>query len=140
MTACTTVQFFGPEDLSKGLAAVRKLGFKVLDRPDDQRLLIVESQKPAASREAQFEPALGRARRPADSGAQHQAAQQRRVGGADGRGGRAGARSRVVREGETICVCDTGLDTGDPATIHPDFKGRVAAIKSFPITPDFSRC
>ena len=26
-------------------------------------------------------------------------------------------------DGETIGICDTGLDTGDPTTIHPDFKG-----------------
>ncbi len=26
----------------------------------------------------------------------------------------------------TVAVADTGLDTGDPATIHPDFFGRVA--------------
>lgn len=37
--------------------------------------------------------------------------------------------------GETVAVCDTGLDTGDPATIHPDFAGRVVAVKSYPITP-----
>ena len=36
--------------------------------------------------------------------------------------------------GETVAVCDTGLDTGEPATIHPDFAGRVAAIRSYPIT------
>ncbi|MCK7496522.1 MAG: S8 family serine peptidase [Comamonadaceae bacterium] len=41
-------------------------------------------------------------------------------------------------KGETIAVCDTGLDTGDPAGIHPDFAGRVAWIKSYPITPDFN--
>lgn len=37
--------------------------------------------------------------------------------------------------GEIVAVCDTGLDTGDPANIHPDFAGRVVAVKSYPITP-----
>lgn len=37
--------------------------------------------------------------------------------------------------GEIVAVCDTGLDTGDAATIHPDFADRIVAIKSFPITP-----
>ena len=35
-------------------------------------------------------------------------------------------------KGETIAVCDTGLDTGDPATIHPDFAGRVACDQELP--------
>jgi serine protease AprX len=30
-------------------------------------------------------------------------------------------------QGEVVGVADTGLDTGDPATIHPDFSGRIAA-------------
>jgi serine protease AprX len=41
-------------------------------------------------------------------------------------------------QGEVIGVADTGLDTGDPATIHPDFAGRIAAIRSWPIAPDWS--
>ena len=49
-----------------------------------------------------------------------------------------GAGFNLSGEGEIICVCDTGLDTGDPATIHPDFAGRIVAIQSFPITPDFA--
>ncbi len=36
---------------------------------------------------------------------------------------------------EIIGICDTGLDSGDATTIHPDFAGRVLAIKSYPITP-----
>jgi serine protease AprX len=40
--------------------------------------------------------------------------------------------------GEVIGVADTGLDTGDEATIHPDFAGRIAAIRSWPIAPDWS--
>ncbi|MBL8314107.1 MAG: S8 family serine peptidase [Rubrivivax sp.] len=40
--------------------------------------------------------------------------------------------------GEVVAVCDTGLDTGDPANIHPDFAGRVVAVRSYPITPYWS--
>lgn len=42
-------------------------------------------------------------------------------------------------EGELIAVADTGLDSGDPAAIHPDFQGRVAWIKSYPITDDYTQ-
>lgn len=39
--------------------------------------------------------------------------------------------------GETVAVADSGLDTGDPATIHPDFAGRIAAIRSWPVSSDW---
>jgi serine protease AprX len=133
-----TVQFFGPTDLSKGLTSVKKLGFKILDRPHDQRLLIVESQKPEASREAQLDRLAGvhgvreireRAiKRPSNDVS----------AGLMGAPVVMGTGFNLSGEGETICVCDTGLDTGDPATMHPDFKDRIEAIRSFPITPDFA--
>ena len=41
-------------------------------------------------------------------------------------------------QGEVVGVADTGLDTGDPATIHPDFAGRIAAVRSWPVAPDWS--
>lgn len=37
--------------------------------------------------------------------------------------------------GEVVAICDTGLDTGNPLTIHKDFAERIKTIKSFPITP-----
>ena len=40
--------------------------------------------------------------------------------------------------GEVVGVADSGLDTGDAATIHPDFSGRVAAILSWPVASDWS--
>lgn len=35
--------------------------------------------------------------------------------------------------GEVVAVCDTGLDTGDANSIHPDFSGRIHAMLSYPI-------
>ena len=133
-----TVQFFGPDDLSKGLSSIRKLGFKILDRPHDTRLLIVESQKPEASREAQLD------RLAAVHGVREVRERSIKRPSNDVSAGLMGAPVvmgtgfNLSGEGETICVCDTGLDTGDPATIHPDFAGRIEAIRSFPITPDFA--
>lgn len=40
--------------------------------------------------------------------------------------------------GEHIGICDTGLNTGDPKTIHKDFVKRGAYIKSYPITQDIT--
>ena len=41
-------------------------------------------------------------------------------------------------DGEMIGIADTGLDSGDLASIHPDFSGRVVWIKSYPITTDYT--
>jgi hypothetical protein len=38
----------------------------------------------------------------------------------------------LTGKGEIVAVADSGLDTGDVRTIHPDFKGRVRAIQTFP--------
>ena len=40
--------------------------------------------------------------------------------------------------GEVVAVCDTGIDTGDSASIHSDFKGRIASINSYPIKSYYS--
>jgi hypothetical protein len=36
-------------------------------------------------------------------------------------------------QGEIVAVCDTALDTGVLGTLHPDFTGRVLALKSYRI-------
>lgn len=41
-------------------------------------------------------------------------------------------------DGEIVAVADSGLDTGDPSTLHPDFQGRVHHIESFPIVPSLN--
>ena len=40
--------------------------------------------------------------------------------------------------GEVVAVCDTGLDTGDANSIHPDFSGRIHAMLSYPINPYYA--
>ncbi|GAB4006023.1 hypothetical protein GCM10029992_55540 [Glycomyces albus] len=35
--------------------------------------------------------------------------------------------------GQIIGVADTGLDSGDAATIHPDLRGRIAGLVSWPV-------
>lgn len=133
-----TVQFFGAKDLSNALSAVRKLGFKILDRPHDERLLIVQSQKPESARQAQLD------RLAAVHGVREIRERAIKRPSNDVSAGLVGARVvmgtgfNLSGDGETICVCDTGLDTGDATTIHPDFHGRIAAITSFPITRDFA--
>jgi serine protease AprX len=38
--------------------------------------------------------------------------------------------------GEIVGVADSGLDTGDAATIHADFAGRIVGIVSLPVRPE----
>jgi serine protease AprX len=44
----------------------------------------------------------------------------------------------LTGKGEIIAVADTGLDTGEEATIHIDFQGRIHSIQSFPIADGWS--
>jgi len=43
----------------------------------------------------------------------------------------------LTGKGEVIALADTGLDSGDPTTIHPDFYGRVRLLTSWPISPAY---
>ncbi len=40
----------------------------------------------------------------------------------------------LTGQGEIVAVADTGLDTGDPATIHLDLRERIRHIKSYPFS------
>lgn len=40
--------------------------------------------------------------------------------------------------GEIVGVADSGLDTGDPGAIHPDFAGRVVTVFSWPVSSDWA--
>ncbi|HZM06290.1 MAG TPA: S8 family serine peptidase [Candidatus Saccharimonadales bacterium] len=41
-------------------------------------------------------------------------------------------------QGVTVCVADTGLDSGDTNTMHPDVRGRVTGLKFYPPLTDGS--
>lgn len=45
----------------------------------------------------------------------------------------------LTGKGEVVAVADSGLDTGDPETIHMDFRGRVRDIQSLSISPIYSK-
>lgn len=62
------------------------------------------------------------------------------VGGDDGLMGTRTVTQQLGFDGKgvTICVADTGLDTGDTNTMHPDLRGRVAGFKFYGDLPDAS--
>lgn len=136
-----TVQFFLPKQAAGARAAVRKLGFEILSDESDSGLLIVRSAETRAAGIAKEIDALSRVH--GVSQITERAVRRRTndraaaVMGAAATLGNPGLK--LSGEGEIIAVADTGLDTGNPANIHPDFAGRVAFIKSYPITPDYKQ-
>lgn len=48
-------------------------------------------------------------------------------------------RADLTGRGQTVAVADTGLDRGAPDdTLHPDFRGRVRALRSWPVNPSWA--
>lgn len=47
-------------------------------------------------------------------------------------------RYGLYGKGQVVAITDTGLSTGDPTTLHPDFQGRVRATFGLAATGDWS--
>jgi subtilisin family serine protease len=133
------VEFFGPEDAKRAQAEIKQLGFDILTPKAKTDTLVVrhegsEAQQKKAVEELSTvhgvrmisERTLDRLSNNVATGIMRA---EKSVGnpglGLDG-------------SGEVVGICDTGLDTGDAATIHGDFAGRIALIKSYPITPELN--
>jgi len=136
-----TVEFFGNKDVAPASPKVRRLGLKVLVEDPKARILVVEASDSKAERSRQLRElakvhAVRRVRpraikRPSNDVAAGVMSTTAALAPSPGLG--------LSGAGETIGICDTGLDTGDPKTIHPDFKGRVKWIKSYPMGPDLNQ-
>jgi hypothetical protein len=135
-----TIDLFDAGDTGRILRASRVLGFRVLSKDAKAGLIMVESVASDAARRKQLqalsavhgvrylrERVLARTCNDIATGI---------MGNAFAAVIPAGLK--LTGNGETVAVCDTGLDTGSPADIHPDFAGRIVAIKSYPITPDWN--
>lgn len=133
-----TIEFFGPEDVTRAVPAVKKLGFKILVEDAKAKILIVESTKEGAQQLASIKDlstvhGIRKIRERAVNRTSNDVA-----AGIMGTASSMATGLKLSGKGETIGICDTGIDTGDPAHIHQDFQGRVSYIKSYPITPDFT--
>lgn len=135
-----TVEFFGSDDLVQGLAAVKRLKLDIVGKDPKAKVLTVHAESGEGARRKQLE-ALSRIHgvRSIRERSLKRTSNNIAAGimGAAAAMGKAGLS--LSGKGELVAVCDTGLDTGDPATIHPDFSKRMAWIKSYPITPDFDK-
>lgn len=136
-----TVEIFAAEDARRIARAARRLGFEVRSRDANAHLLIVSSAASEKQRQQQVKalaiehgvrfirqrtiPRMANNVATKIMGTAFAATEPKGL--------------RLTGEGEIIAVCDGGLDTGDPDNIHPDFAGRVIAIKSYPISPDYNK-
>jgi serine protease AprX len=134
-----TVEFFGAKDIPPARSQVKKTGVKILLEDPKAKLMVVETSDKKAERTKQLKQlaTVHGVRR-----IRHRAIKRPSNDVAAGIMGTAVSMANpglgLSGKGETIAGCDTGLDTGDPNTIHPDFAGRVAFIKSYPMTSDLS--
>jgi subtilisin family serine protease len=133
------VEFFGPDDAKRGATELRRAGFEVVSTDLDVPVVVVRVDGTAAARRKKLDDAarihgVRKIRRRAVPRTANDVA----VGIMGTARSLASPGLGLSGKGEIVGVCDTGLDTGDPATIHPDFAGRVAAVKSYPIVADFA--
>ncbi|HMF69901.1 MAG TPA: S8 family serine peptidase, partial [Flavitalea sp.] len=136
-----TVEFFGEDDAAKATSAIKKLGFKIIGNEAKAKLLIIETKENNSKQKEQIrelstihgvrkirERAINRPSNDVAAGIMGTALSL----------ATSGAKSLGLSgKGETIAICDTGLDTGDVNTINKDFAKRISIIKSYPITSDF---
>ncbi|MEQ6342057.1 MAG: S8 family serine peptidase [Gammaproteobacteria bacterium] len=139
MPGAYAIEFFGSADLTAGIPEIKKLGFKISGKDAKGKLLIVEAESRGA--------ALGKkiTALAAVHGVRSIRERSLKRTSNDVAAGVMGAATTMASsglglsgQGECVGVCDTGLDTGNPQTIHPDFTARIAWVKSYPITPDFA--
>jgi serine protease AprX len=133
------VEFFGREDRDKAVSAVRRTGAKILAKDAKTKVLVMRMDG-AANRLQKGLAEVSRIhgvklirerfikRTSNDVATRVMYASQSAPNPGLGLSGK----------GEYVAICDTGIDSGDPAAIHPDFKGRLASVTSYPITPDFA--
>jgi serine protease AprX len=134
------VEIFESEDAGRIASAARRLGFTILSKDPQARILMVESRKKDKALERQIR-SLAAAR--GVRFIRERIVPRTTNNVATTIMGNAFAATtatglQLSGAGEIVAVCDTGLDTGNPSSIHPDFAGRVVAIKSYPITPDWN--
>ncbi len=128
-----SVSFFDPETLEQAREAIGALGFEILQVDPDARRMII--QAPAAKGRLKAIRALS-----AVHGVRMIREQRLKRTSNDVAPRLMGAARTISNNGlgldgagETIGICDTGIDTGDPATVHLDFRGRLAWVRSYPI-------
>ena len=133
------VEVFEKKDTGRVATAATRLGFKVLSKDPQARVLNVESHKRdgALDRQIRSLSAAGGVRFIRERVVPRTSNNVATTIMGNNFAATSASGLQLTGAGEIVAVCDTGLDTGDPSAIHPDFAGRVLAVKSYPITPDW---
>jgi hypothetical protein len=132
------VEFFGKADMRKAASAIRKLGVEIVSKDENACLMTIHIDESTAKTRSLIN-ALS-----AVHGVRVIRTRALKRTSNDVAGGILntakawGATLQLSGKGEVVAVCDTGLDTGDTSTIHPDFTGRVLVMKSYPVTQSMS--
>ena len=126
-----TVEFFGAEDAVEAIPEIERLGFEVVVNEPKAQVLVVRGGDAKVGDLARVH-GVRKVRRRAVARPSNDVAAT--VTGTQASLGTLG----LSGSGETVAVCDTGIDTGDPDGIHPDFEGRLASVRSYPMTADFA--
>jgi serine protease AprX len=136
-----TVEFFSGGDVPSGEAKAKSLGFTIVGRDEDARVLVVDTDHTSKQRVREQLEALSEVHgvrsireRPVKRPSNDAAAVVMNTAAALGNTGLS-----LSGNGEVIGICDTGLDSGNPAAIHRDFTNRVSFIKSYPMTSIFDK-
>jgi serine protease AprX len=134
-----TVEFFTAKDLNAALAAVKKLGFAVIDKDARAGLIVINDAKAGGAATSRLQELS------AIHGVRSIRGRVFKRTSNDVAGRIMGTRMALSPNdlglsgaGEVIAVCDTGIDTADPGTIHKDFAGRIKKIISYPIAKSFA--
>jgi serine protease AprX len=133
------VEFFTPREARAARRPVRALGLRISADEAAGGILVVEQPAGTAAQQRRVLDDLSRVhgvrsvrRRAVNRISNDVAAGIMRAGTA------ITAVQALDGTGEVVGICDTGFDTGTTSPVHPDFAGRVRAVLSYPIAPDFA--
>lgn len=134
------VEFFTPREARRGRTALRGLGAKVTADESASGIVVIEQPEGTAAQQRRFVDALSAVhgvrtvrRRAVNRISNDVATSIMRAVPSAGL-----AAPGLDGSGEVVGICDTGLDVGTTSPVHPDFAGRVKAVLSYPISPDFT--
>jgi subtilisin family serine protease len=138
--ATFSVRFFEPADLSQGLPTIAEMGGSVGEYRPDSTLITVSFPPDEPDLTGKLEQ-LARLHgvRSIEPYALRQLRNNVAIGLMDGKELANPSGLGLTGRGEIVGLADSGLDTGDPSTIHPDFTGRLSAVFSWPVTADYAR-
>ncbi|MBE9568759.1 MAG: S8 family serine peptidase [Proteobacteria bacterium] len=132
------VDFFDSESMKKAAKEVKALGFEILESDKPARLMTLRATTGSVAKRIRELSAVHGVRNIREHSLKRTSNDlSPRLMGAtqilDSNNGLG-----LDGAGEVVAICDTGIDTGDTSSIHPDFKGRISKINSYPIKRFYS--